>query len=351
MYTEYKFIFSIGSVTRSSRHDSFEYINSLDLNAWSNAVDLFKIRKYFHANMHVTVSVDLEPVLQHFKESAKTDVEFENIIKKNGDIDTWSKNHVFKDIPDLCCSISINTDNEPIDNEFSIISGFAERYIYDLFAIMNFSVPGSCDFNNIEIHTNKKDHSSRLNLSGYYFELGLMSTLDGKKPSLSTLSVADVLKWYNALNIGLKQKAELPIERALFSLFHICLLDSDVTSIIWIFHALEAIYSSKVGEGFTNLHRRISYLLKLDKKDQTILKKNLRKLYDFRSAIVHGGYQVYHPSSNEMIDSEYDDDINTFYRLNEYGFKLIVSSIQELIKNNWYGLLIDESIKGKETTN
>ncbi|MEO2055751.1 MAG: hypothetical protein ABGX83_10775 [Nitrospira sp.] len=169
---------------------------------------------------------------------------------------------------------------------------------YDFFSIMNFSVPGSCDCLNIKICSKSSDDSNHFKLSSHNFEIGYYSSLNGKKPNISTLSLKDVLEWFKVLDLGIKQKAESSLERALFSLFHMCRLDGDVTTIIWIFHALEALYKTKVGEGFTNLYQRISSLLKFDGYDQRILKKTLRKLYDLRCAIVHGGYQIHHPMSS-----------------------------------------------------
>lgn len=339
---------SIGRITRSNECDNWRKIDSLDVSIWANAINLLSKRQYSHQGCQAVVTADWSPVYHHISDHAERNVEFHELLANKGDLTAWFKNNESNFSKDLTviCTVEFDGRNKLIEHPW-YPEFFAERYIYDFFTVMNFSVPGSCDFLNIRVLSDRPlGQENRKELSSFNFEDGLSSSFMGATPKLDILQLKIVYEWYNKLNIGVKQKAETPIEKALFSLLHICKLDGEVTSVIWIFHALESLYSTRVGEGFTNLFNRISMLLELNKKEQSILKKNLRKLYDFRSSIVHGGYEVHHPERSEAIDSRINDDMSSFYKLNQYEFNIVVCSIQQLIKNNWHGIKLDESMSG-----
>lgn len=161
------------------------------------------------------------------------------------------------------------------------------------------------------------------------------------------LPLSSVVYWYKKLNMGIRQRAESGVEKAIFSVLHICCgADADVVWVIWAFHALEAIYGTKVGEGFTNLVERISTLLELDAQGKGMLKKRLREMYDYRSSFVHGGYRVHHPMKNEIMDQSLNEDFTKLLEISQFGFNLVVLSLQALVEKGWYGLKIKEQMSG-----
>nr|WP_256344110.1 HEPN domain-containing protein [Pseudomonas costantinii] len=209
------------------------------------------------------------------------------------------------------------------------------------------SLPGSCNFYGLKCGESKSwGEPNSIRLSGFNFELGYYDFLEGSSLAPQELPIDTVVSWYKRLGLGVKQKSETGVEKAIFSLLHLCKKDTDVSSVVWIFHALEAIYGTRVGEGFTNIVDRISLLLELDPREKKRLKKSLRELYDYRSSFVHGGYKVHHPMSMEIIDARLSDDYSKLYDLVRSGFNIVVASLQVLIKNDWFGIRVDESLSG-----
>jgi hypothetical protein len=350
MSTNHTVTLSLGRITRSNESSFWEYIDEIDVCVWEKAGVLLSKKHYTHEGCDALISVDWSKVVLHIKNMTKLNIEYHMLLDKKEGLNEFFENHPESDDLIISCEIMISGKNKFIDYQW-YPRFFVEKYIYDFFTIMNLSTPGSCDFLNVRFFEKGKPNDDRLLLSSYNFEDALHLALEGKKPSVKVIDIEIVANWYESLNLGIRQKAEAPIEKALFSLMHLCRMDGDISSVVWIFHSLEAIYSTRVGESFTNLINRISILLELSQSDTTKLKKNLRKLYDHRSSIVHGGYEVHHPIGFDAADPRLDDDISNNFELIQLGFNLIIASIQALIEKNWYGLTITESLSGVESPN
>lgn len=227
---------------------------------------------------------------------------------------------------------------------------FVERYLYDLFLLMNLSTPGTGDFLNIIFMNNGGEEDERLNLSSYFFEQYLYRSCTKRAIGNCTIPFMEVLEWYKGLGIGIKQKSDKKIEKALFSVLSISKSELSVATVIWIFHALEAIYGTRVGESFTNLIGRISLLLELSEENKKNVKKKLRELYDIRSSFVHGGYQVLHPLINEAIDKKLEDDQWKLICLCQDGIEIIIESLQKMISRGWHELVVTENLYGLPAT-
>ncbi len=77
-----------------------------------------------------------------------------------------------------------------------------------------------------------------------------------------------------------------------------------------------------------------------------MLKKRLREMYDYRSSFVHGGYRVHHPMKNEIMDQSLNEEFTKLLEISQFGFNLVVLSLQALVEKGWYGLKIKEQISG-----
>jgi len=347
---KHKIEIDLGRIGRTDSHDKWALIDNNDLNLWLKAEGILREATYLHDGVEARVNTDLSKITDWYKKHQSVNKMFQEALERG------EKNLGKFLMPSIADEIVLSSEISLMGkNDISSYGWyprfFVEKYIYDVFFIMNMSVPGSCEFLNLKIRDKDISTSERFYLSAYNFEEGYYNFLDKRKAAPIELPIETVACWYNELGIGVKQKADSNIEKAIFSLLHICKSDMDVTSIIWIFHALEAIYGTKVGESFTNLINRMSVLLELDKKNQKVVKKHLRELYDYRSSFVHGGYQVHHPMRQDVIDRRLDDDYSRIYGLGQIGFNLVVASIQRLIKNHWFGVEISEEIKGVTSAN
>lgn len=113
----------------------------------------------------------------------------------------------------------------------------------------------------------------------------------------------------------------------------------DISTVPWIFHALEAIYGTNAGRGFSDISEKVNFLLRVEVRHKKRLKQKLRELNDLRSSFIQGGYNVSHimdQDSNEAIS----ETIN-------FGISLIISSLQCLMRNNWKAICVEQKFVGQ----
>ncbi|ELX7527504.1 hypothetical protein SKP09_004642 [Vibrio parahaemolyticus] len=225
-------------------------------------------------------------------------------------------------------------------NELSDAFEASKKLLMDIFLVANISMPGVLDLYNSTLAIEHAEY--KFNLSHFYFSQSLNSTVEGPIALSTTLEVATVKSWFDNLNIGSKLESEHSIERAIFSLLHICHLDADVSMVSWVFHALEAIYGTKSGRGFNDIASKAIFLLDTPVNKQKRFKADLRKLNDLRSSFIHGGYKVVHP-----LNKEYDLAV---HELLEFGVLIIINSIQILAYKKWVELSVQEVFVGVPQT-
>lgn len=328
--------------------DEWKKSDQLDLAVWQEAAYLLKHWEYSHDGCEIKVQANWQPYVDRLKEQIEIHNHFFAKLERKESFDDFD----FGNSEDLIieCEVTIKGANE-VSNYGWYPGYFVEQYAYDLFLIMNLAMPGCCDFYNLIIVSDNGKQKDRLNLSGYSFQSAWQKLSDNHWIKLQKIPLSEVNNWYRNLNLGVRQKAETDAEKVVFSLLHLCKIDVDVIAIIWVFHALETIYKTRVGEGFPNLFNRISILLQLDSKEKSNLKKTLRKMYDLRSSVVHGGYEVLHPIHQEVIDRRLNDDVSNIIDLSINGFMLVAKSVQCLISRGWVGLTITESMDGVKSHN
>ncbi|AHJ77517.1 hypothetical protein BBB57_21140 [Kosakonia sacchari] len=328
-------IFHLSLTIGRTDEDNWEILELDDILFWENNLKLIKSKCYSHDGCSVNVSANWDILIERLKESyrktkdaySKTPIDYSSFVERKVQIPV---------------SVEIKEENKH-SHYISYARFFVDYYLYELFVLMNLARPGVCDFFNLSIN------DDRMMLSSYNFQNAWLNSFNGHFPRLKELPLSDVISWYEEINIGYKQKASLPIEKALFSLIHFCHSDDNINGIMWIFHALEAIFSTKFGEGFSNLIERISFLLTLNEKERSLLRKNFRLLYDLRSSLIHGGYEIYHPMRYDLMDDSLNDQFSEIYKNLQFGVSVIISCLQVLISNNWYGINIEEKINGKPT--
>ena len=216
-----------------------------------------------------------------------------------------------------------------------------------MFLLLNLSLPGACNFYNLSIRSKGEREITRPRLSGYPYDFAFTESRSGKFPSVGMLPFASVADWYSKLGLNTRQTAETPVEKAIFSLLHLSRTDDYAEAVVWVFYALEALVETRVGESISTMVRRLSALLELSDADTRRLNKRLRKLYDFRSSIVHGGYRVTHPIAQEVVDRKIQEDTGRAIDLYQFGFTLLLATIQSLISKGWTSITYSEVIAGK----
>jgi len=299
-------IIDLGRIGRTNTHAHSDEMHQSEISLWSEIISGLSFRSYYHEGVLAEIQADWAPVRKHLIEDEAREKEFQRLLEEKGDA-AWSIFDPARENPKVSFLVTINGSNNLSKYPWYPVL-FVEKYIYDIFLIANLALPGACEFLNARVPNARGMTGDRYGLSSYNFEEALYDHYDNKSTSIQILPLELVTNWYESLDLGVRLKAESPIEKAIFSLLHICKSEVDETSIIWIFHSLEAIYGTRVGEGFSNIIDRMAALLELNAKQKASAKKKLRLMYDFRSALVHGGYEVHHPLRNEVIDKRLNDD-------------------------------------------
>lgn len=338
--TEYSFVISIPNFWRMS-DDEWETIEPEHIDFWSKEACQLTKRKFVHDGCDVAVVVDWRPIARYLKKNFEV---MQPVREGRALNDDWYKK-ISRPIR-ISAKVFIEGRNNTSAYEW-YPSFFLEAYIYEIFAIINLSLPGAAEFNSLTIQDKKSKTSITPKLFAYNFDFSLVKTHQGGWPSLRRIPLHKVLHWFSALQIGVKQKADTGTERAIFVLYHLCKLDGGIESIIWIFHGLEALFGTRIGENISGLVRRISSLLGCDAKQKANLNKRLRELYDLRSSFVHGNYGIHHPMSSEVVDRRLDDDVTKIYLAGDFGFAILVASLQAMIDADIAELTYEERLLGK----
>ena len=333
--------FALRSLAREGDED-WEAIEPDHIAVWSKASELLAFRSYEHESCRAVVRINWTPLVQrlsHLHDLRRT----AHLTRSLASFD-WSP---FWEKMTVQASVSLSGENRLSQYDW-YPSFFAELYAYDVFTILNLAYPGSCNFFSLTISTKAGRVTHEPRLAGSAFDFAWVESRSGRWLSLKSLPLEEVLKWHSSLGLGTKQKAKTAVEKALFALLHLCRREDYSDTVIWIFYALEALVQTKVGESVSGLVRRLALLLSLDEPQKANLNRLLRELYDFRSAIVHGGYQVTHPIAQEVVDRRLEDEYGRFFRLYQFGFTLIVACLQSLVLKQWVDIEFLETMRGTD---
>jgi hypothetical protein len=210
---------------------------------------------------------------------------------------------------------------------------FVESYLYDLFIALNLALPGAADFFNVTVETLAPRQAERLDLSAFYFETAFRSR--HQWPTLRYINPETVSVWFNRVRTGFGQVPDTPVERALFAMLHVCRSSGRPEDIVWLFYAFESLLQTRVGENYSALLERVCLLLQPDGAQERLLRKNMRAMYDYRSAFVHGGLKIIHPMHNEVMDKRVEESYDKTVALSQYATKLLLGCFQRYIHEDW----------------
>ncbi|MBT9492623.1 MAG: hypothetical protein IV107_09795 [Paucibacter sp.] len=305
---------------------------------WKSAAKSLRRRTYEHKGCDIEIRVDWSPLVRRIVR----DHNLMTPVRSGGTANpSWYKKISQPLRIKALCTVSGSNEI----SEYAWYSGFfMEYFLYEIFAIANLACPGSAEFYGLSIVGGDTKTTSELRLSAFYFDEWMIESIQGLHMGVRLIDPEIVDQWFKSVNPRITQKAENSTQRAIFALFHLCKSDGHVDFILWIFNALEALLSTRVGENFSGLVRRASLVLELNPKQTAELSKRMRKLYDLRSSFVHGGYDVPHPIHSETIDRRLDDHYSNEVALGKYGFFVLVSLFQRMIEKNLASLLFEEKL-------
>jgi hypothetical protein len=296
---------------------------------WGALPECISNRNYFHDGVEIAVRANWSSV--QFLASEANRIAQASIAASEVGLFRWLESFPTKvEIP---VEVAVNGKSDLSEYDW-FPSFFVENYLYDVFIILNLALPGVADLMNLRIQRDaNKDPSTPIRLASYYlytaYEQG------GEWPYITEIDVSLVESWYTSFRQGISQIPNSPLERAIFAMLHVCRSDGRPEDVVWLFHALESLLQTRVGENFSALVDRLILVLNPNAKQEAHMKSKLREMYNHRSGFVHGGLKIIHPMHNEVMDHRVSDAYDSTIQLSLYGIKLLIACFQHYAKNGW----------------
>lgn len=334
------YYFRTGSYGRSVSDDGWEVFEPANIELWKLAVVELQKTKTIWKEANYDIHVDWRPILRLHERHYEV---MQNLEQKKSS----GRKISLEDFNFPKRSATVKVAVKSRRNDAEKVAGLVQSLLHDVFLIMNITAPGCCDFYRGIFESDASGYgSSDLSLSNVYFELAQLKATDNKWPIISTLEFHKVLHWFQSIRSGIAQLPQNPMEKALFALLHISKIDMSPMIVIWLLYAFESLLQTRVGENFSSLIKRLELLLQPNEAETVLLKKGMRSLYNIRSAIVHGGFEIVHPMHHEILDKRVDDKYIQVAAASEFGMALLIAAIQATIRRQWRYPLFNESITG-----
>jgi Apea-like HEPN len=331
---------------RSMSDQAWEAIASQHISTWESALVTLKNRRLKVSDCLIDIECDWSPILkkhqQYFAVMQRLKVALLNEEKPHSILSEFPQG---KAKISFTATVVDGPSNLANGSHINLAQSAIESHLHDCFLILNICAPGCCDFYHAEL-LKGFDSSNEISLSNIHFEVALLGSLNKEWPSIGSLPLGEVVRWFYSIRDGVGQLPKNRMEKAIFALLHISKLDMSPMIVIWLFYAFESLLQTKVGENYSSMISRISSLLELTEKQSKILRSKLRSLYDARSAIVHGGFEVSHPMHNEILDERVDQNFQTLSDATGYALTLLIAGIQTIISRGWRYPSFSEKIEG-----
>jgi hypothetical protein len=329
--------FEVPNYGRSASDQGWETIGVEHIATWKSALAFLKIRTLKLPNCTISIEADWSPILkkheQHYAVMQRI---------KQGFKDEEDAKLILSGFPTRKAKISLSAD---VTGEHRDLAPSAiQSYLHDCFLMLNISAPGCCDFYRASLTRNNSP--TDISLSNIHFEIGLLGSFEKSWPQIQVLPLNNVIEWFDSIRMGASQLPENPMEKVLFALLHISKLDISPMVVIWLFYAFESLLQTKTGENFSSMVRRLISLLGLNEKQSKILRSKFRTLYEIRSAIVHGGFEISHPMHDEVLDKRVSENFERISQAADYGLTALLAAIQSTIVRGWKYPNFTESMNG-----
>jgi hypothetical protein len=334
-YLHSAFTLNLGHVGRS--YSGFEeVIDKAGLSTWSSACSLLSAANYEALEQAIEIRVSWNKARECFESStARGFALFE-----------W----LSSDREDLIIEGEVTIPKQPGKSLESLSNQAVYHlalFLYDVFAAMNLSSPGCCEFQG-SIHIEHSDlWENHVVLYASMLESAWLSSLESTWPTIQYIPLGKVVSWLRSLEIGTRQIANSRVERGIFSLLHVCRLSHfNPETLIWLAHALEALYDTPPALVAKHLQQRIIQVLDVPAERQKWVKKQLRQFYELRSSFVHGNLDVVHPLENERLDPQVVQYTKKLMGPINFGIMVVLATLQKHIVENWREVTFTEVCQG-----
>ena len=188
------------------------------------------------------------------------------------------------------------------------------------------SHPGTLWLGEGFVYLNNKQIDKVEGISSTLFE---HNYLKDSWPSKTNVSIIQVWNYILNKTTLFEKFSSTKIERALSS-FTYLFSDSyhkDIpVALFWSLSGLEALFV----DGDVGITQQLNDKIQVFLGEIETDKKRLKKLYNFRSSLIHGGMSI--PIKDAIINDE--KHLDELYEMNTFASIILVSSLQKIIKNN-----------------
>ncbi|HEY0142617.1 MAG TPA: hypothetical protein VGF48_17090 [Thermoanaerobaculia bacterium] len=177
-------------------------------------------------------------------------------------------------------------------------AAYVELFFHDLFLMLNLAVPGS--FSGIV----SSPRTNELRFDARVFEYAWVTAARNDWPYVDTLPLRDVMRWFEAQQLGTAQIATTGTARALVHLLHLARHEEDETaSVTRLAQALEGLGAEVPAD-----------------------------VDELRDAIARGTARLIHPMHDDSFDDSLDAMALDFTDAADLAASLVVSALQSRIR-------------------
>jgi hypothetical protein len=192
--------------------------------------------------------------------------------------------------------------------------------------LINLSYSSNVDFINGVIYSNSNKYIAKTKMIGSSIMFAYEHAVKINWPIIKSLNLIDTIDWYLKFDIHPDDKSTNRAHRAINSFSQLIdnLVSRNSDYLFWVMLGIEALLAEDI-QGISKQIREKSTLI-LGKPTEYTSKLN--KLYDYRSRLVHGNYNIFPRfySEYETYEEEYEDYL-------AFATSILIALIRELIKS------------------
>lgn len=184
------------------------------------------------------------------------------------------------------------------------VPAFVELFFHDLFLLFNIAVPGS--LGGVMTAAGGDLRIREVALDAYIFECAWVAASRDGRLTIAPLPLADVVRWYDALQLGTQQLATSGGAKALFHLLHLARgAESEAMAILRLAHSIEALFGRPIAPA---------------------------DAFTLREVIVGDTVPVVHPMHDDALDARLESGAFDWTDAADLAAAIVVTEIQSRVR-------------------
>lgn len=190
--------------------------------------------------------------------------------------------------------VPLEVIDERSEPEHRDLPAFLELYFHDVYLMMNIAAPGC--FGGVFSPSGGRYRIREIPLDPKIFDYARAAGAKAKTP------LENVVRWYDGLDLGIRQVAETNAAKVLFHLLHIAHGESESMTVVRLAHCVELLGASAPG------------------------------ILELRNGIVNGTLPLIHPMHDDFLDERLEDLTTEWPFTLDRAAVAVVTAIQQRIR-------------------